>query len=162
VAVQGNCSPIFDALCFRKMLACVRLRDDFRAGRMQPIVAAGLIEMPVRVDKMGNGIGAEIGEGLGDLRTGSRDSGIDEELAIGSRQDGRLPPEPSRTLILFRSLYVLIGDTAALSLIRLTRPRASANASRDMSHPPVTAKAAPPGSTGKSLVATEIPALKIA
>src|SRR5260370_29051611 len=54
-----------------------------------------------------------------------------------------LPPEPSSTLILFRSLWVPMGDTAALSLIRLTRPRASANALRGVSHPPVAAKAAP-------------------
>jgi hypothetical protein len=32
---------------------------------------------------------------------------------------------------------VSMGDTAALSLIRLTRPRASANAARGVSHPPV-------------------------
>jgi len=82
--------PIFDALNLRKMLACVRLRDDFRAGRMQPVVAAGVIEMPVRVDEMGDGIGAEVGEGLGDLRTRSRDTGIDEEFAIGARQDGNV------------------------------------------------------------------------
>jgi hypothetical protein len=47
------------------------------------------------------------------------------------------PPEPSSTLMSFRSLCVTMGDTAALSLIRLTSPRASANASRGVSHPPV-------------------------
>src|SRR6201999_1761328 len=54
-----------------------------------------------------------------------------------------LPPEPSNTLILFLSLWVTIGDTAALSLIRLTRPRASANASRGVSQPPAAASAPP-------------------
>src|ERR1700738_371079 len=55
-----------------------------------------------------------------------------------------LPPEPSNTLILFRRLCVTIGDTAALSLMRLTRPRASAKAWRGVSQPLVAAKAAPP------------------
>src|SRR5258706_12681606 len=55
-----------------------------------------------------------------------------------------LPPEPSSTLILFRSLSVAMGDAAALSLIRLTRPRASAKASRGVSQPLVAAYAALP------------------
>jgi hypothetical protein len=36
---------------------------------------------------------------------------------------------------LSRSLCATMGETAALSLIRLTIPRASANASRGVSHP---------------------------
>src|SRR5450432_1433984 len=55
-----------------------------------------------------------------------------------------LPPEPSRTLILLRSRWVVIGDVAAESLIRLTSPRASANAWRGVSQPPVVANVAPP------------------
>jgi len=47
-------------------------------------------------------------------------------------------------LILLRSRWVMIGDTAAESLITLTSPRASANAWRGVSQPPVAAKAAPP------------------
>ena len=39
--------------------------------------------------------------------------------------------------MLFRSLCVTMGDAAALSLIKLTRPRASANAWRGVSHPAV-------------------------
>ena len=42
--------------------------------------------------------------------------------------------------MLFRSLWVVIVEAAALSLIRLTSPRASANASRGVSQPPVAAK----------------------
>ena len=45
--------------------------------------------------------------------------------------------------MLLRSAWVTIGDIAALSLIRLTMPRASAKASRGVSHPPVAVKAAP-------------------
>src|SRR5271165_3804185 len=62
----------------------------------------------------------------------------------GPVRTAMFPPEPSNTLILFRSVWVTIGDTAALSLIRLTIPRASAKASRGVSHPPVATKVAPP------------------
>src|SRR5258706_7766120 len=45
--------------------------------------------------------------------------------------------------MLFGSLCVTMGETAALSLIRLTRPRASANTWRGVSQPLVAADAAP-------------------
>src|SRR4051794_6517520 len=64
-------------------------------------------------------------------------------LRSGPVSTATFPPEPSSTLMLFRSLWVVIGEAAALSLIRLTRPRASANASRGVSQPPVAAKVAP-------------------
>ena len=64
-------------------------------------------------------------------------------LPSGPVRTAMFPPEPSSTLILLRSLWVTIGETAALSLMRLTRPRASANAARGVSHPPVAAKAVP-------------------
>src|SRR5258706_9636699 len=65
-------------------------------------------------------------------------------LPSGPVRTAMLPPDPSRTLMLLRSLCVTIGDAAALSLIRLTRPRASAKASRGVSQPLVAANAAPP------------------
>lgn len=46
--------------------------------------------------------------------------------------------------MLFRSLYEFTGAVAALSLIKLTSPRASVYASRGVSQPPVAVKAAPP------------------
>ena len=45
------------------------------------------------------------------------------------------PPEPSSALMLLRNLCTTIGEVAALSLIRLTRPRASAKAWRGVSAP---------------------------
>src|SRR5271165_6351303 len=60
-------------------------------------------------------------------------------LPSGPVRTPTFPPDPSRTLMLFRSLCVTIGETAALSLMRVTRPRASANASRGVSQPPVAA-----------------------
>jgi hypothetical protein len=64
-------------------------------------------------------------------------------LPSGPVRTAMLPPEPSSTLTLLRSLCVTIGETAALSLIRLTRPRASAKASRGVSHPLVATNVAP-------------------
>src|SRR5262249_11410493 len=54
-----------------------------------------------------------------------------------------LPPEPSSTVRFPRNLYAVTGEDAALSLIRVTNPRASAKAWRGVSQPPVAAKAAP-------------------
>src|SRR3984893_6277080 len=55
---------------------------------MQPIVAVAWIEVPVRVDEVRDRIGAESGERLGELGTRYADAGIDEDLAIHSRQHG--------------------------------------------------------------------------
>ena len=54
-----------------------------------------------------------------------------------------LPPEPSSTLTFPRSLYEVIGEDAALSLMSVTSPRASAKACRALSQPPVDTNAAP-------------------
>src|SRR5260370_592172 len=82
--------PILDALDFRKMPARVRLRDDLRTGRMQPFVAVGMVEVPVRIDEMGDRIGAEGIKRLTHLRARHADPGIDEHLAIGSCEDGNV------------------------------------------------------------------------
>ena len=122
------------------MLARILLGDDLRAGRMQPFIAAGVIEVPMRVDQMRDGIGAEIGEGFLHLRARHADAGVNQHLAIGPGQDGNVAAGAFQNAdIVFRSPCVTIGETAALSLIRLTRPRASAKASRGVSHPPVAA-----------------------
>src|SRR3974390_1740130 len=65
-------------------------------------------------------------------------------LPSGPVSTAILPPEPSNALTLLRSLWVVIGDIEALSLIRLTRPRASANASRGVSHPAPAVEATAP------------------
>src|SRR6202166_4739857 len=70
------------------MLARILLGDDLGAGRMQPFVAVGMIEVPVRVDEMRDRIGAEISKRLGDLRTRYADAGIDKHFSVRARQDG--------------------------------------------------------------------------
>jgi hypothetical protein len=64
-------------------------------------------------------------------------------LPSGPVSTAMFPPEPSSTLTLFRNLWVTMGDAAALSLIRLTMPRASAKTSRGVSQPFVAAYVAP-------------------
>jgi hypothetical protein len=65
-------------------------------------------------------------------------------LPSGPVRTAIFPPEPSSALMLLRSLCTAMGEVAALSLIRLTRPRASAKAWRGLS-PLVAAK--PPEAT---------------
>src|SRR5882762_6516964 len=72
------------------MFAGVRLRDDLRACRMQPVIAVGMVEVPMRVDEMGNGIGAETVKRLGELRSRYTDTGIDQHLPVGSSEDGNI------------------------------------------------------------------------
>jgi hypothetical protein len=119
------------------VLAGILLRDDLGADRMQPFVAVGMVEVPVRVDEVGSASALVIW---------GRDTPMPASMSTlpsGPVRTAMLPPEPSSTLTLLRSLCVTIGATAALSLIRLTRPRASAKASRGVSHPLVAAKVAP-------------------
>src|SRR5271165_4139958 len=65
-------------------------------------------------------------------------------LPSGPVSTATLPPDPSSTLMLLRSLWATMGEAAALSLMRLTMPRASAKASRGESQPPVAASPAEP------------------
>ena len=74
-----------------------------------------------------------VGERLGDLARDTPMPASTSTLPSGPVSTAMFPPEPSSTLMLLRSLWVTIGETAALSLIRLTMPRASANASRGVS-----------------------------
>ena len=47
-----------------------------------------MIEMPVRVDKVRDRIGAKTGKSFGDLRTRYANTGIDKHFAIRAGQDG--------------------------------------------------------------------------
>jgi hypothetical protein len=47
-----------------------------------------MIEMPVRVDQVRDGIGAKTGKSFGDLRTRYANTGIDKHFAVGAGQDG--------------------------------------------------------------------------
>jgi hypothetical protein len=103
-----------------------------------------MVEVPVRVDQVRDGIGAEIGESFGHLRARYADAGVDQHLAVGARQHGDVSTGAFEHADIVSQLVRDDGrGTAALSLIRLTMPRASANASRGVSQP-FAARAAPP------------------
>jgi hypothetical protein len=50
-----------------------------------------MVEMPMRVDEMRDGIGCETDQRLGELRTRYTDAGVDKHFAIRARQNGNVP-----------------------------------------------------------------------
>ena len=58
------------------MLARVFMSNDLCPDGIQPYIAVGMIEMPVRVDQVRDGIGAKTGKSSGDLRTRYANTGI--------------------------------------------------------------------------------------
>lgn len=66
--------PVLNTLDFGQVLARILVSDNLCPGGMQPFVARGMIEVPVRIDQVGDGIGAEIRQSFGDLgaRTDAR------------------------------------------------------------------------------------------
>jgi len=132
--------PVLDPLDRAEMFLRVVLRNDLGSYRMKPLVAIGVIEVPVRVHEVGDGVGAKISKSVRHLGPRHGNTPSIRTLPSGRVSTATFPPDPSSALMLFRSLWVVIGEAAALSLIRLTSPRASANASRGVSQPPVATK----------------------
>src|ERR1700721_2264746 len=59
--------PVLNALDFGQILARVLLSDNLCASCMQPFVAGRMIEVPVRIDQMRDGIAARFGQTFGVL-----------------------------------------------------------------------------------------------
>ena len=51
--------PVIDTLNLGEILSRVLLRDDLCARRIQPRIAVGMVKVPVRVDQVRDGFGAE-------------------------------------------------------------------------------------------------------
>ena len=85
-----------------------------------------MVEMPVRVDQMRDGLGGDASRALVICVCDTLIPASTSTLPSGPVSTATFPPEPSSTLMLLRNLCTVIGEAAALSLIRLTRPRASA------------------------------------
>jgi hypothetical protein len=64
------------------MFSRVLVRSDFSAYRMQPFIAIGVIEVPMRVNQVLDRIAAEGIERIGDPSSGTWDTGIDEKFSI--------------------------------------------------------------------------------
>jgi hypothetical protein len=80
--------PILDPLNPGEMLAGIVLGDDLGAGRMQPCVAIGMIEVPMGVDQVRDLLVSEPIERFGELRARYADAGIDHDLAILAGENG--------------------------------------------------------------------------
>ncbi len=57
---------------------------------MQPLVAVGVVEMPVSVDQLPDRIGTEACESLENARSCGRYTGIDQELPVVAGQHGHI------------------------------------------------------------------------
>jgi hypothetical protein len=66
------------------MFQGVHVSGDFSAFGVQPFVAVGVIEMPMAIDQVFNGVGTETGEGFLYSFARSGDASFDEEFAVGA------------------------------------------------------------------------------
>src|ERR1700722_4740217 len=80
--------PVLNALDFGQILARVLLSYNLCASGMQPFVAGGVIEVPMRIDQVRDGIGAEIRQSLSELRARRTYAAIDEHFAVRPGQNG--------------------------------------------------------------------------
>ena len=94
--------PAFDARDLRKMFARVLLRQDAGSGFVQPLVAAGMIEVPVSVDQLLDGVRIDARQSGGNIRTRGDDFCIHEQLPVGAGKNSDVSARPKRTLILRR------------------------------------------------------------
>jgi hypothetical protein len=67
------------------------MRNDLGAYRMKPFVAIGVIEMPMRIDQMGDGVNAKIGKGPGHLGPRHGNARVDEDFAVRAGKDRNVP-----------------------------------------------------------------------
>ena len=58
---------------------------------MYPLVAAGVIEVPVRVDQLLDGIRIDAGKSSRNVRPRGDDFGIDEKLSVRTSKSGDVP-----------------------------------------------------------------------
>jgi len=84
--VCGNCFsrrgrkgevPAFHSSRCGKALFRIRVSEDRCTGGVQPLVTISVVEVPVSIDELLNGIGADRGESLGNLRMRTGEACID-------------------------------------------------------------------------------------
>src|SRR5258708_28064982 len=82
--LRGQCSfrrgrkreiPTFDSCAHRKVPARILMSCYLSANRVKPFVAVRVIEVPVGVDEVPDGIGADVGQCLGDPRSRGSNAG---------------------------------------------------------------------------------------
>ena len=78
------------------MFLRVVLRNDLGSNRMKPLVAIGVIEVPVRVHEVGDGVGAKIGKSLRQLGPRHGNTPVDQDFAVRASEYCDVP---ARTLL---------------------------------------------------------------
>src|SRR5262249_18748402 len=84
--------PALYTRVLRKVLAGVLMGKDRCAGRVQPFIPVRVVEVPVRVDEVFDGVGANARRSVGNLRPGSCKTGVDEKLTVATGEDGDVAP----------------------------------------------------------------------
>jgi hypothetical protein len=118
----------------------IAMRNDLGANRMKPLVAIGVIEVPMRVHEMSNRAGAQISKGFRQLGSGHGNARVDEDFAVRPGQDRDIPAGAFQYA---NVVPQLIGRNARGCRAVFDQARASANAWRGVGPPPAAAKLVP-------------------
>jgi hypothetical protein len=86
--------PIIDPLSRLQVLPGVLIGNDGCSFGIQPFIAVGVIEVPVTVDQMFDGIATELVCSLQESRARHGDSGVDEHLSVSAGEDGDVGARP--------------------------------------------------------------------
>src|SRR5579864_5266043 len=96
-------NPAFHVRVHRKTFTGILVSQNACARLVQPIVAAGVIEVPVRVDELLDGVRIDAGKSRRNVRPRGEDFGIDEKLSVragkncdvstGAKQDADIAPK---------------------------------------------------------------------
>src|SRR6266852_4871795 len=80
--------PAFDARVFQKMFARVLLRQDAGSGLVKPFVPAGVIEVPVRIYQLLDGVRINARQCGRNVCTRADDFRVNEQLSVGAGKNG--------------------------------------------------------------------------
>ena len=98
--------PTLNSCVHKKMLASVLMGENRCTCRMQPFIAIGVVEVPVRVDKVRDRIGANARKSVGNLWACPGKTGVDEELAVATGEYSDVAPSTQQdAYIAPKSLY---------------------------------------------------------
>src|SRR5580704_15665649 len=87
-------NPALNARVHRKTFAGILMSQNACACLVHPLVAAGVIEVPVRVDELLDGIRIDAGESRRKVRPRGDDFGIDEKLSVRTSKSAAINAFP--------------------------------------------------------------------
>ena len=80
------------------MFLGVNVCADYRTSRMHPLVAIGVIEMPMSIDEVLDRVMTDRIQRLANFFSRARIAGVDDKFAAVPAKTAMLPPEPINTL----------------------------------------------------------------